>query len=1720
MALIIKDRVKETTTTSGTIPFVCTGAVNEFQTFAASIGDANTTLYAAEDIGGINWEVGVGQYVLANNSLLRTTVLASSNNNSIVNFSAGPKNIFVTVPADYTALTSRDLTQFAPTTSANLFSIITDETGSGQLVFANNAVLSNTTINSELVATGNLSVSGTLSGTSTVNLVGSTTSTTSLGTAASTGTTNIGGTGQTGAITVGRSTATQTLNLGTGATSSGSIKTINIGTAGVAGSNTNINIGGAASGGNVYFNQPVETIDPLTIRRSPSQFLTIQNDDTTVSPFIKSFSANNNAKPLYFDCSTVDLTPVTAGSLGYIFRINGNNVFNIDTSGTSIFTNTSSTGPAVKINQTGAGPALLVEDETTPDSTPFVVDTNGNVGIGTNSPLGKLGIVGSTVGANVGDQTIYTTLSSSDNGVNNDIFQISNIRLSTGAGWTGSGTRLQQKVDSSWMGYMQFNGNTNNGGISFGTGQTTTSANSIPEVFRINSSGAVGIGTTSPTAKLDVAGSVKISQDLSVSGSLSIASNTLVANLNSDMLDGKTVGTSGSAIPTLDGNNIWAGEQRFQSLTTYMGDPSSNTYIEFSRATNYPFIDFHSNTNVDFSGRIGCSGATAGSGGGTLDFQAAAYSFYSGSFTAGGSYGTITLGNASQSQIVNIGTGATGSGNTKSIGFGTSGVAGSTTNINIGSAVQGALGKTIANQGMQLGSNGTPIYQTKLDFGSDTSGTWRKLFTVSLGTGQYQTAAYKIDIVDPNANHAVVGSINADKYTYYVACIRTESTVQDYPDACYISGPASHIRAVRLSTGNYEIQVANEIQYQEYLISIQLYAENGGGTAATYYDGSALASVGANTYTAAVGTATDWFQQVRIASSGAGDALRITQTGSGNALLVEDSANPDADPFVIKADGNVISGAASQVAGAQYNPRLEVVGYDSSLSGIGQFQYSNNSGAARHQFNKTRATAPAGHVIVVENDELGTLTFAGSDGTGYIRGAQISAYVDGTPGTNDMPGRLVFSTTADGASSPTEAMRITNAQQIGIGTTSPTAKLDVVGSVKISQDLSVSGNVYISGNTTTLSSNNLVINDSIIYLANNNPANLNDIGFVGNFTSGVYQHTGLVRDATDGVWKLFSNVVSEPTNTVDFSLAVYDSIRVGNVYGDLYGNANTATALATGRTIELSGAATGTATSFDGSQNITIPVTSLNSANLTGTISNSLLNVGTTSSSGIVQLTDSVSSTSTTTAATPNSVKLSYDQATNAFVQANTAVAIALASFSRANVETIAQTAFTQANSAYAQANVALGVGQAGFNRANVGYTQANVALAVGQAAYNKSNTAITVGSTPLYLGSTNTSIVGLISLRSNTVFVGNTAAANTFRFPNTGVIVSDTLPNIPQSEPHNIGLVAEGVAHPTDANIYGIGVYGKGYTSATTRSGGVVGEGHVQTATDVGASVGVRGYSNDTHTGGHNIGLYGDATGASGSGSNYALYMSRGDIYSANAQSWIMNGNITYSGAYTVTIPTLVVTSNTLVANLNSDMLDGKHVGTSGSAIAALDGANIWGGTQRFTNNIVVTGSSGDSFVRITQTGTGNALTVEDETNPDSSPFVVDANGSVGIGTSSPSYKLHVVGSFAANTKSFVIDHPTKSGMKLRYGSLEGPENGVYVRGRTKTNIINLPDYWVGLVDETTITVNLTAIGAAQNLYVENIENNCVYISGNNINCFYTVYGERKDVDKLIVEF
>jgi hypothetical protein len=106
---------------------------------------------------------------------------------------------------------------------------------------------------------------------------------------------------------------------------------------------------------------------------------------------------------------------------------------------------------------------------------------------------------------------------------------------------------------------------------------------------------------------------------------------------------------------------------------------------------------------------------------------------------------------------------------------------------------------------------------------------------------------------------------------------------------------------------------------------------------------------------------------------------------------------------------------------------------------------------------------------------------------------------------------------------------------------------------------------------------------------------------------------------------------------------------------------------------------------------------------------------------------------------------------------------------------------------------------------------------------------------------------------------------------------------------------------------------------------------------------------------------------------------------------------------------------------------------------------------------------------------------------------------------------------------KGFDISHPTKENHRLRYVCLEGPEGGVYFRGRiaNKTEI-ELPDYWKDLVDIESITVSLTPIGSYQNVIVKNWDENKIYLESNKnmIDCFYHIFAERKDGEKLIVEY
>ena len=215
-------------------------------------------------------------------------------------------------------------------------------------------------------------------------------------------------------------------------------------------------------------------------------------------------------------------------------------------------------------------------------------------------------------------------------------------------------------------------------------------------------------------------------------------------------------------------------------------------------------------------------------------------------------------------------------------------------------------------------------------------------------------------------------------------------------------------------------------------------------------------------------------------------------------------------------------------------------------------------------------------------------------------------------------------------------------------------------------------------------------------------------------------------------------------------------------------------------------------------------------------------------------------------------------------------------------------------------------------------------------------------------------------------------------------------------------------------------------------------------------------------------------------------------DDTTTNAARYISFTSAT-SGAATFNVSSTKLTYNPSSGTLNSTILSSGTLLAPSSSLAIKPTTNA-------TTAIQIQNSAGTSILNIDTT-----------------------NNRVGIGTTTPSYDLEVNGEISATSKSFVIIHPTKEGMKLRYGSLEGPENGVYVRGIANSNIIELPDYWTGLVNSSTITVHLTPIGKHTNLVFIKYEDNKVYIKAGwfqKINCFYSIWAERKDVPKIKVEF
>jgi hypothetical protein len=129
MALVLADRVQETSTTSGTGSITLLGAVTGFQSFLSGIGNGNTTYYTIYEQGTSNWEVGIGS-LSGGTTLSRDTIISSSNSGAVVTFGAGLKNVFVDMPSEMIALGgSGQSIQVNQTTESQTYTLATGTNG-------------------------------------------------------------------------------------------------------------------------------------------------------------------------------------------------------------------------------------------------------------------------------------------------------------------------------------------------------------------------------------------------------------------------------------------------------------------------------------------------------------------------------------------------------------------------------------------------------------------------------------------------------------------------------------------------------------------------------------------------------------------------------------------------------------------------------------------------------------------------------------------------------------------------------------------------------------------------------------------------------------------------------------------------------------------------------------------------------------------------------------------------------------------------------------------------------------------------------------------------------------------------------------------------------------------------------------------------------------------------------------------------------------------------------------------------------------------------------------------------------------------------------------------------------------------------------------------------------------------------------------------------------
>jgi hypothetical protein len=309
---------------------------------------------------------------------------------------------------------------------------------------------------------------------------------------------------------------------------------------------------------------------------------------------------------------------------------------------------------------------------------------------------------------------------------------------------------------------------------------------------------------------------------------------------------------------------------------------------------------------------------------------------------------------------------------------------------------------------------------------------------------------------------------------------------------------------------------------------------------------------------------------------GVANVLVITSSSVTAGNLITNSIRSDDSSFVQIVDGlqvldNIETEGNLIVAGYLFGNGSQLQGIDATSiqNGTSNVKVTSSGG------NVTTSVGGAANVLVITSigaNVAGTLGVTGNITGNYVlgNGSQLTG-IDATSiqsGTSNV--KVVSSggnvTVGIANTSNVVVVSTTGANITGVlgvtgtitGGNLSTAGTLAAGITTITGNLNVTGNVNATGNLNYQNVTDLVVGDPLIYIGANNVGDLDDLGFVANWDDGVYQHGGLARDATDGIWKLFGNVIPEPTTVINFTNAIYQPFRAGNITttGLLNANAN------------------------------------------------------------------------------------------------------------------------------------------------------------------------------------------------------------------------------------------------------------------------------------------------------------------------------------------------------------------------------------------------------------------------------------------------------------------------------------------------------------------------------------------------------------------------------------